>query len=91
MAALLKNSARFFNPAGPDRCAALTIEPATDREFVIIQVERGVTAALLKHHATLGPFTEEQVQPAFHEAIADLRSQGFLEAGIEARTARART
>src|SRR4051794_3574373 len=84
MALPLKKSARFFNPTGADRCAAVTIEPAADREFHIIQVERGPAVAQLKHHATLGPFTEDQVPTAFNEAVADLRGQGFLEAGIEA-------
>lgn len=84
MAAPLHNSKRFFNPAGPDHCARLTIESAVDREFLILQVERAPTAALLKHHATLGPFTPDQVQAAFDEAEKDLRSQGFLEAGVEA-------
>ena len=32
MALPLKKSQRFFNPDGPDRVAAVTIEPAADRE-----------------------------------------------------------
>jgi hypothetical protein len=84
MALPLQRSARFFNPTGADRCAAVRIEPAADREFHVIHVERGPTAAALKHQATLGPFTEDQVQAAFDAAGADLRNEGFLEAGVEA-------
>src|SRR5262249_21122848 len=84
MAVSLKTAVRFFNPAGPDRCARVMIEPAADRAFLVIQIERGVKATLLKHHETLGPYTPEQVQAAFNEAVADLRGQGYLPAGLEA-------
>ncbi len=84
MAVPLKTSVRFFNPTGPDRCARVTIQPAADREFLVIQIERGTRATLLKHHETLGPYAPDQVQAAMNEAVADLRGQGFLEAGIEA-------
>jgi hypothetical protein len=84
MALPLKKSVRFYNPDGPDHCAAVTIEPAADREFFLVQVERGPKVALLKHHATLGPFTEDQVQTALTEAVVGLKSEGYLESGIEA-------
>src|SRR5437868_5342622 len=82
--AKLPQTARFYSPDGPDRVAEVAVEQATDPEFFIIQVCRGPHVAELRHRATLGPYTPDQIPPQFADAVRELRAEGFWPSGMHA-------
>ena len=81
---MLPTSARFYNPTGPNRVAEVAVEQATDPDFLLIQVSRGTSLSDLRHRATFGPYTPEQVPAQFDDAVRELRLHGFWPAGLHA-------
>src|SRR4051794_1381538 len=82
--AKLPQTARFYSPDGPDRVAEVAVEQATDPEFFIIQVCRGLHMSDLRHRATLGPYTRDQIAAPFAEVVRELRAEGFWPSGLHA-------
>src|SRR5262245_18817467 len=80
----LPPTARFYRPDGPDRVAEVAVEQATGPELFSIQVCRGLHMADLRHRATLGPYTRDQVAAPFDEAVRELRAEGFWPSGLHA-------
>jgi hypothetical protein len=81
---MFPSRARFYNPTGPDRVAEVAVEQATDPEFFLVQVRRGVKSSKMHPGAMLGPYTREQVSAQFDDAMRDLRLEGFWPAGLHA-------
>lgn len=81
---MLPTTARFYNPAGPDRVASVAVQRATDPELWVIEARRGVSAKKLRPATTHGPYTAEQVAAQFKDITDSLKAEGFLPAGLPA-------
>ncbi len=73
---------RYFNPKGPHRVAMVSVEPAFQQAGAfLVRVGRGAKFGSLSGGQSFGPYAEADVAAAIHEAVAQLRSEGFRPAG----------
>ena len=76
---------RLYNPAGPDRVAAVSVEPSTSAAGgYLLRLGRGAAVNRLTGGTTYGPYDEDEVEGLFAELVESLRGEGFFTSGLHA-------